>query len=191
MLVGHNEDIVGLEVAVDNVDPVRGVESLGHLVHDVGRPRWREATILFLHGAQRSPWHELHGQVHQPVAGLAEVEHAGHSVMLDASRVGGLAVESGHRIRVLHHPGIHHLDGRLLRQPYVPSEIHAPHAALAQQFAYLVAVGDNAPHKVRGGGVGAKSCPINRAERVALGVRTAAHGASFFHDDRLSTLLTW
>src|SRR5690606_21721471 len=105
----REQDVVGLEIAVDDAAPVRLVERAADLDEDLVDPGDVEARLLHL-GGERAPLDELHDDEERSVLELAEV------VELDRVRVRelddrlGLAVEARDELRVLRELGVQRLD---------------------------------------------------------------------------------
>ncbi len=160
---------------------MRGVQRVGDLARDRGSSRGRQGAIGRNDLLERAAGHELHGQIHCTVAGLAEVEHASDAFVLDAAGVGGLAIESGHRAGVAHHLRPQHLDRRALGQSHMLGEIDRAHAAGAQQIGHEVAVGDHRADQITRRFRRVQRGAVGRAENIGVSVRRAADRADLGH----------
>src|SRR6185437_5118768 len=128
------------------------------------RPLGRQHAFPRADARQRLARHELHGEEYQAVARLAEVVYGSDVRVLDATRVGGFAIESPDGIGVGHELRAHHLHRASACHLDVFREIHATHRTLAQLLDHAIAPSQNLPHET--GEVWRRECgPIARTER--------------------------
>ncbi len=127
-----HEDVLGLQIAVDQVQLVRVVQRLADLGHDSAGPRRIQRTLLVDDVGQVSSLEQFHDEVELVALGPSEVEHR------DDVRVrhpaGGL--------RLLHEPldddlvvgvaGTQELDRDFAVHRVLQRAVHAAHAALAE-----------------------------------------------------------
>ena len=120
---------------------VRRLQRVRHLQKDRSGSRHRERTLAREQPGERLAFHELHGEVDQTLRRLAEVVNGTDGGVSDAAGVRRLAVEARHCVGVVHHRGVHHLDGAPAPHLHVLREVHLPHPALAELLHDMVAVG--------------------------------------------------
>jgi hypothetical protein len=78
LAVRGEEDVVGLDVAVDDAVVVQVLERVAHLDGDPERLLARDRDLAAHEGAERLPLHVLHGHVHLAlVAGLQDPDDVG------------------------------------------------------------------------------------------------------------------
>jgi hypothetical protein len=134
------QDVLGLDVAVDHALAMCVVERAGHLAGDAHRVGDRQLTFALEARTQRLAGDERHHVVQQAV-GFAAVEQRQDVRMLQ-SRGGAdlgeeaLAAECGAEV------GVQHLDGDIALVLEVVREVHGGHAASAEFALDAVAVGD-------------------------------------------------
>ena len=127
------EDVLGLDVAVDHVLAVRIVERTRHLARDANRLGDRQLAFALESRAECLPRHERHHIVQQAV-GVAAVEERQDVRMLQPRGRTDLAQEplaTERRAEV----GMQHLDGDIAIVLEIMGEIHGGHAARAE-FAF-------------------------------------------------------
>ena len=91
--IARDDDVVGLEIAVDDAELVRGVQSVGDLAREVDRAARVEGAVFLENGRQRLTVDVLHHEVDDLVR-FAVVEDRGDVRMQNASGVRRLARES-------------------------------------------------------------------------------------------------
>jgi hypothetical protein len=114
---GAEEDVLGLEVAVDDALLVRGFEAREHLPHDVhGLWPGRAPPGALHHRGQLLAAEELHRDVRAVLRGDPEVDDGHHVGVVDLPRGAGLALHAGHEVGVHGVLRQEHLqrDGRLI-----------------------------------------------------------------------------
>jgi hypothetical protein len=163
-LGGHDHDVVGFEVAVDDAEVVGGLETVGALAEEVNGAGQGKRAGFLEHGGERLALHELHGEVDGAVFRLAEVVDRADVGVIDPAGVGGLAIETGNGLRIVAHPGAHHLDGALPPHLDVLGEIDRAHPAFAQLFRDVITVGNNLAYQVAAGVGRPKRLPVALAE---------------------------
>jgi hypothetical protein len=138
------QDVLGLDVAVDDACLVRGAERReDRLEHVEGLPR-REPTVLAHQVAQRAAGDVLHREEHRaPVAAL--VEDRDHVGVREPGRRLGLADEPGDELLVLGEPGMHHLERDRTVQPGVQAVVDGGHPAPRDALSDPVAPVERAP----------------------------------------------
>ena len=132
-----DEDVVGLEIAVEDALLVRRREAAGDLDRVVDRLARLDRAGVHL-GAQRSPDEELGHQVARLVL-LAEVVDGDEVRMVQPAGGAGLELESLQLLGpALDHAGVEHLDGDVAAHAGVARAPHDAGCAAAQQRAHLV-----------------------------------------------------
>src|ERR1043166_9276784 len=87
--------------------------------------------------------------------------------MIDAARVGGLAIEAADRVGVLHHARMHHLESALAAHLHVLGQVHLAHAAFAELAHHVIAVGDDRADEIRLAADRAQRRSVARTEPLA------------------------
>ena len=152
--VGHpgvsaaQEDVLGLDVAVDHSAPVGAVEGVGDFPGQADGLLQRELPPLLEPVAQRLALDPGHGVPEEP-AGIAGVEHRQDVGVVEAGGDPDLAeeplgAEAGGQL------GAHELDGDRALVPEVAGAVDRGHPALAELLLDLVAVTE----RVREAGAG-------------------------------------
>ena len=136
-----DHDVLGLEVAVDDADPVGLVQALGDLAADgdglgLGQVARAADEALEVLAAD-----ELHGDEGRESL-LADVEHAADVAVGDLAGELDLVPETLDRLRVRCDLGLEELEGDLFLDPGVVDLVDAAHPALAQLLDDLVAAGE-------------------------------------------------
>jgi hypothetical protein len=136
-----DHDVLRLEVAVDDADPVGFLEAFADLAgdahglaHGQGADAVNEALEVF-------PGHVLHGD-EVGLALAAEVVHPADVPVRDRSGQPQLAAEAFDRPFVGRDLGVEQLEGQLFADLGVVDLVDAAHAALAQVLDDLVAAGE-------------------------------------------------
>src|SRR5213593_1872117 len=120
---------------------------------------------------------ELHREIDEPVRSLTEIIDGTDVGVRDAAGVRGLAVEAGHRLRIVHHGGVHHLDGAAAPHLHMLGEVDLPHASLAQLLHDVVAVGKHLAHEILCRARRAQGLPVVRAESHLVAILGGTDGA--------------
>ena len=150
-LPADEQDVLGLEVAVDDAGVVGGLEGVAHLGGDVQRPRGGEGTFLEDHEAQLDPLDELHDEEERAVAGrprVGDVDDVGVSGLGGRPRLAPEPLDDLGRAAV---GGVQDLDRHPPPDLGVFGLVDPAHAALAAQALDAVAAGQQRPHELRGG----------------------------------------
>ena len=137
VILGIDDHVGGLEVAVDDAGLVDGGETVGNLARDRERASDRHLSLAFQQEAQVRSLHVLHRQVLQPVD-LAEIVNADDVRMGDLTREPKLALEALlERLEV----GLAEGDARpddfqrdRAAERLVPRVVHLAHTAGAEQL---------------------------------------------------------
>jgi hypothetical protein len=135
--VALDQDVVGLEIAVNDADRVRGLEALADLdrEHLEAAPAHRRAELL----RERFAFDELHGE--EAIARvIADVEHARDVLVLHAAREPYFATEPLER--VVGEAGAQDLERDALVQLGVDRFVDATHAAAAEPAHDAIAIRD-------------------------------------------------
>ena len=109
--VRHQEDVVGLEVAVDDPLAVRGPHPGRELPADLHRRLRRQPLDPSKARRQALALEEVHDQVGGTVGQLTEVEDLDQGRVPQIGRGLGLVEKSCHQVRLLRVLGQQHLDG--------------------------------------------------------------------------------
>ena len=153
--VGHQrlplveQDVLGLDVAVDHVLAVCIIECTRHFARDADGVGDRQLPFTFQARAQRFAGDQRHHVVQQPV-GLAAVEQRQNVRMLQAgggADLGEKSFAAERRAQV----GMQHFDRDITIVLEVVREIHGGHAAGAELAGDSVAV-DEGDHEAIGHG---------------------------------------
>ncbi len=150
--VAVEQDVVGLDVAVDHAALVRVVERVGDLAHQPPHLVHRQAPFPGQQPRQAPARDQRHHQPGHAVA-LAHVVD-GHDVRVRQPRRSvGLAREPGPHRGVVRQVGRQHLEGDQPLEPPVPGAVHDRHAAAADLLQQLVVIArrgdDPVPERVR------------------------------------------
>ena len=173
---GCEQDVVGLEVAVNDAEAMRRLQSGGDLGHQPGRSRGLYPPLPLEQGAETLARHQLHGDEGPPVLGLAEIVDLNHVRVVDLGGVRGLPAEAGERVQVAREVAPQQLDGRRTLQPNILRLEHLPHAAGAEPLGEEISLADDAAEHVvcRGG---TKRRAVTRAEQVLRWTGESTHRA--------------
>jgi hypothetical protein len=175
-VVVGDDDVRGLEIAVDDPGGVRERQAVAHGARDADDARGRHRPVVDQLG-ERAAVDEVHDDVGQPALGRAVVDDSDDVRVREPARALGLAREPlAHRRR---RAGVaeQHLHGvALVRERRVVRLVHAPHAALADEPIDHVATDRLAEQRI---------CvehddlaAVVRAARVVLAVHRAARRAA-------------
>ncbi len=141
--VGGDEDVLGLDVAVDDLGRVGGRQRDEHLLEQLERAVGRHRRFLAHEVAQRAAGDVLHDEIGD-VAVAALVEDRDHVAVVELGGRLGLADETVGELLVVAEPVVHDLDRDLAVEPAVDSKEHAGHAAACNAVADQVAVVEDA-----------------------------------------------
>ena len=138
-VLGHEHDVLGLQVAMDDLELVRVVQPGAHLPQDrqPGREIHR-APPHFAVGEQLA-LEERHHQVDEPVLRLAQAQDAADVGVIEPHRETGLAPQPLHRALVAGQLGRQDLDRDFLVAGDLLGEVDVRHPALAQLLEHLIA----------------------------------------------------
>jgi hypothetical protein len=139
------QDVLGLDVAMDDVVPVGVVEGVGHLRGDAHGLVHRQRAFLLKPVAERTVLHDRHHEVEEP-ARLARVVQRQDVRMIEPCREADLA-EEPLPPECLRDASAKHLDCDVALVSEVVREVHGGHAACAE-FAFQ-AIASPEPRKQR------------------------------------------
>lgn len=179
------EDVLGLEIAVDDAATVGFFEASTHLDRDADREAWGDATVDREAVAKGAALEQLHREIEAAALGLAEVENGDGVWVLEPARGADLPEETLHRGLVAVGPVVHDLDGDVAVHRVLARHVDRPHATFAEQSSDRVAVVDD-----RAGGETRaevhESRAVVRTAAVAAREHAFALGTEEFCDDGLS-----
>jgi hypothetical protein len=138
------QDVLGLDVAVDDAGVVGCAERGEHRLHDLQGLAGAEPALLPHQVTQGPARHVLHRQEHGAVVGALVVDGDDVGVGQPGGRL-GLADEPGHELLVLGQLRMHHLDGDRAVEPAVQGEVDGGHAATRQPRLDVVTTVEHAP----------------------------------------------
>ena len=140
-----DQDVLGLDVAVDQAGPVGVREGREDRLHEGQGARRRHRALLADHVAQRVPGDVLHHEEDDVVVG-ALVEDGDHVGVVEPRGRAGLADEPGRELLVVAEARVHHLDGAGAVESEVGGLVHAGHPAAGDARADAVAAVHDRPH---------------------------------------------
>jgi hypothetical protein len=162
LAIGHEEDVLGLEIAVDDASPVGGVERRRDLAQDPQRVLGRQATEALEARVEGLALEELHDDVGAAVGVVAEVEDLHDAGIGDRGRGPGLVEEPLDDVLVGRQRRLQHLDRGAASEQRVLGQVDRAHAALPELLDDAV----RAEHPVHGPGdyaeAGARCRPPTR-----------------------------
>jgi hypothetical protein len=129
-----DQDVLGLDVAVDDLRRVRLGERGEHLADDLDGARRRQRSRLPHQPREVDAPQELHHDEQQPVLGAPEVEHAHRVGVVEPGAGAGLGVEARHRGLVAREVRMDHLHREGLAEGGLLGAVHAAHAARSDGF---------------------------------------------------------
>src|SRR5437016_6736585 len=97
--------------------------------------------------------------------------------MADAAGVRRLAIEAGHGVGIVHHRGIHHLDGAATAHLDMLGEIDLTHSSFPELFHDVIAVRDDLTHEIARRRGGSQRLPVIGTELHVIGVFGGTDGA--------------
>ena len=133
------QDVLGLDVAMDDVVAVRVVERVGHLAHDSHRLLDRQGAVGLHSLPQREPLHHRH-HVEQEAVGFSRVVQ-GKDVRVRQSRREPDLTHEALASEGFGEVGLEHLDGHRAVVLEVVREVHGGHASHAELALDAVPVG--------------------------------------------------
>ncbi len=133
-----DEEVGGLDVAVDDPDLVGVAEALEHLMHDGDPGREGQGRTVAQGLEQVAALEELHHDVGRPVGVIAEVEDGHHVRVHHAGHRPGLALEALLVLGVVRDLGEHDLQGHVALEERVVRVVDRSHGSLAQEPDDLV-----------------------------------------------------
>ena len=140
--LGGDDDVVGLEVAVDDALVVGAGDRAQTLRHQPHHPGLVQRPLLADQPPEGAPLQELHDEVEE-VPLLTEVEDLHAVGVVDARRRHRLAAEALGRLGLLHHRRVEHLYGDAALQGRVLRLVDVAHRALADHLVDAVlAIGE-------------------------------------------------
>ena len=143
VVAGLDEDVVGLEVAMDDADRVGGGEGVGDLRAEVGDGARAELAVGVEVLGEADAADQLDHEVGAAVGELAGVDRAGDVRVIDAGGGDGLALEAGAGLGVARELGADDLDRDLLAQLEVLGDVDGAHATFTEQLDDAVAAVDD------------------------------------------------
>ena len=146
-----DDDVLGLDVAVDQALGVGLGERLQHRLEHVERGPGREQALLAQDVAQGLAGHVLHRQEDAAVV-LALVEHGHHVGVRQRRARAGLAAEAGDEALVVGEVLAHHLQRDLAVEPLVDGQVDRRHPAVGEPTEHAVAPVEGAPDERVAGG---------------------------------------
>ena len=144
----RDENIAGLDVAVDEPGPVRGVQRVGHLAGDPERAFGVERAVAPQHGAEILAFDVGHGQVERPVV-LPSVDHVDNVRLVERSCDLRLAQEAAPKTLVIRHVRRQQLEGDPLPGLRVLGNVDGAHRARPDQRANAKARDDSTAANLR------------------------------------------
>ena len=108
VVLSPDHDVLGLQVTVDNAEQVSGGERVGNLHRDPGRARCRNRTEPLDRRGERVALDVFHGEIQHAIA-FTEVVDLRDVWVIDAARVGCLAIEAADRLRGVGERRVDHL----------------------------------------------------------------------------------
>jgi hypothetical protein len=172
--VGVQQDVLGLDVAVDQPGAVRGSQRGEHRLHDLQRLARTEPAALGEQGAQGASRDVLHRQEHVALAG-ALVVHGDHARVRQRRSVLGLADEASYELLVAHEVRVHDLQGHRALELGVMADVHRRHAALGDPRLDAVAPVEHLPDEwVRNRRIHQRECIRVQTSYSSLGHRKAS-----------------
>ena len=148
--IGHQEDVVGLDVAVDDALGVRGGERAGDAAHDGQRLGLWQPTAGAQPRAQRLAVEQLQHQVRRTVGQVPEVVDLDDPGVPDRRRRLGLVEEPAHGVVVVRVLGQEHLERGGPSQEAVLDAVDRAHAAGPDHVLDVVAAHDLGHRRHRG-----------------------------------------
>ena len=141
------QDVLGLDVAMDDAEGMRGAEGVGHFARNQQRGLDGQLLLALQSRAQRFASDERHHVIQQPVGGTT-IEQRQNVRVLQAR--GGLdlaqkAPTAERRAQV----GVQHLDGHITIVLEIVREVHGGHATGAEFAVDAVAVGQRSGEALR------------------------------------------
>ena len=147
--VGADEQVAGLDVAVDDAPLVRGVQRVGGLRDQGHRPLRGEPAELGQRAGQRLALDVLHDQVGDLAAALdlalAVVVHVDHARVVDGGHGARLAAEALDEALLLQQGRQQHLDRDGTAQDRVLGLPHVAHAPAGDALVEPVSAAQNRP----------------------------------------------
>ncbi len=138
LAVGRQQDILGLDVAVNHAMRVRHVEGLAELLDDGHHGCQRQRRVSIDQTLERTTLDIFHHQITQPIIVAHVVD--GHDVgMLEHAGQVRLLLEAAYDIRAAEQVAVQHLDRDLTAQARVMGAIDTGHAAVADNVEQPVA----------------------------------------------------
>jgi len=126
------EDIGGLDVAVDDALAVRELQGIANLAGD-GEGLLGIESGPAQDAAEVGAVHVFHDEIEVALAGLAEVVHGDDAAMLELGEGAGFALKAGEEIAVGGEFGGEELDGDGAIEGGLRAFVHGAHAAVAEE----------------------------------------------------------
>ena len=167
------EDVLGLEIAMDDPDLVGRGQGRGDLLADHQRASQRVGSVALAGLVEVGPLEQLHHQIREPGGRAHEVEDLDDVLVVDAVDGTGLVEEAAHDVGVVRELGQQKLDGHPAADRVVLGQEDGAHPAAAELLGQSI-----------------------RANRIALAREAAGRGMivhSFVGgaDHRVAGLFEW
>jgi hypothetical protein len=130
----QQHDVVGLEIAMDHADGVRGIERERDLVGDVERAVQLDRAVFFDQILERLALEELHHEVDRPFGQDAEVGDVDDVRMIDRGRGARFAQEAMDRLLVARELRVQHFHRDRLLDVDVLALIDGAHPTAAEDL---------------------------------------------------------
>ena len=129
--IAVDEDILRLEVAMDEPDIVRVLQTVTELPRDLEHARLFHRRLVCDQRRERLPGRVLHDEVVQTIVGLSDVHDPDDVWVAEPTCELRFALEPAHHFRVGHQPAMQDLDGKHAPHLDVACSVDRAHAAVA------------------------------------------------------------
>jgi hypothetical protein len=144
----EDHDVLGLQIAMEDLERVRGADGGERLAHDRGDPRGRQRVLGLEQIGQRATLEQLHRDVEQAVWFLAEVEHARRVRVVEARRGARFGVEAEHELRIVAELGAQHFQRDDLVERDLPRAEDDAHRAVTDDRSHGVLSSDHSADEI-------------------------------------------
>ena len=170
--VGGDQDVLGLDVAVDDSGSARMLESSGNLLADTSDLLGAKDAAFCQDASKRLSVDVLHGHIRRGVL-VAEVVDL-HDVGVRQPRcISGFCAESRYEVGI-RSARAEHLERDDAIEHRVTGTVHRAHAARRDEAGYLVAAADDRRRQPVGSDVHEKRVYVPTSEFVRTGARSDA-----------------